>query len=39
MTTTHKITPSNPRIASLLGDVAKGNIKIPVFSTGVCLER
>src|ERR1700722_12503766 len=31
MTTTHKITPSNPRIASLLADVAKGNIKIPVF--------
>jgi hypothetical protein len=27
----HKITPSNPRIASLLADVAKGNIKIPVF--------
>lgn len=31
MSTTHKIAPSNPRIASLLGDVAKGNIKIPVF--------
>jgi hypothetical protein len=31
MSTTHKITPSNPRIASLLSDVAKGNIKIPVF--------
>lgn len=31
MTTTHKITPSNPRIASLLGEVTKGNIKIPVF--------
>ena len=30
-TTTHKITPSNPRIASLLTDVDKGNIKIPVF--------
>src|SRR5262249_43289536 len=28
---THKITPSSPRIASLLSDVAKGNIKIPVF--------
>lgn len=27
----HKITPSNPRIASLLSDVTKGNIKIPVF--------
>jgi len=27
----HKITPSNPRIAALLGDVTKGNIKIPVF--------
>jgi len=31
MTSAHKITPSNPRIASLLTDVAKGNIKIPVF--------
>lgn len=31
MSATHKITPSNPRIASLLGDVAKGNLKIPVF--------
>lgn len=31
MTTAHKIAPSNPRIASLLADVAKGNIKIPVF--------
>jgi uncharacterized protein with ParB-like and HNH nuclease domain len=31
MSTTHKITPSNPRIASLLGDITKGNIKIPVF--------
>jgi hypothetical protein len=31
MTTTPKIAPSNPRIASLLADVAKGNIKIPVF--------
>ncbi|MEK9509445.1 GmrSD restriction endonuclease domain-containing protein [Gaopeijia maritima] len=27
----HKITPSSPRIAALLSDVAKGNIKIPVF--------
>jgi len=27
----HKIAPSNPRIASLLADVARGNIKIPVF--------
>lgn len=27
----HKITPTSPRIASLLSDVAKGNIKIPVF--------
>ena len=27
----HKITPSNPRIASLLADVERGNIKIPVF--------
>jgi len=31
MSTAHKITPSNPRLASLLSDVAKGNIKIPVF--------
>jgi uncharacterized protein with ParB-like and HNH nuclease domain len=31
MANTHKITPSNPRIASLLSDVTKGNIKIPVF--------
>ena len=31
MSSTHKIAPSNPRIASLLSDVAKGNIKIPVF--------
>lgn len=31
MSATHKITPSNPRIASLLSDVAKGNLKIPVF--------
>jgi hypothetical protein len=27
----HKITPTNPRLASLLGDVQRGNIKIPVF--------
>lgn len=27
----HKITPSNPRIASLLADVGRGNIKIPNF--------
>lgn len=31
MSTTHKITPASPRMASLLADVAKGNIKIPVF--------
>ena len=31
MSATHKITPSNPRIASLLSDVTKGNLKIPVF--------
>lgn len=31
MSATHKITPSNPRLSSLLADVAKGNIKIPVF--------
>lgn len=31
MSVVHKITPSNPRIASLLADVTKGNIKIPVF--------
>jgi len=31
MSAEHKITPSNPRIASLLGDVTKGNLKIPVF--------
>lgn len=30
----HKITPSNPRMASLLSDVTKGNIKIPVFQRG-----
>jgi hypothetical protein len=28
---THKITPTNPRLSSLLTDVARGNIKIPVF--------
>lgn len=27
----HKITPTNPRIAALLADVERGNIKIPVF--------
>jgi len=27
----HKITPSNPRLSALLSDVARGNIKIPVF--------
>jgi hypothetical protein len=31
MSTTNKITPSNPRMATLLGDVQRGNIKIPVF--------
>jgi hypothetical protein len=31
MSTVNKITPSNPRMASLLADVSKGNIKIPVF--------
>lgn len=31
MSGTHKITPSNPRLSSLLTDVARGNIKIPVF--------
>lgn len=31
MSAAHKITPSNPRLASLLSDVSKGNIKIPVF--------
>ncbi len=31
MSETHKISPSNPRIATLLNDVTKGNIKIPVF--------
>ena len=27
----HKIVPTNPRIASLINDVERGNIKIPVF--------
>jgi len=31
VSTTHKITPANPRLASLLSDVTRGNIKIPVF--------
>lgn len=31
MSEAHKITPSNPRLGALLSDVAKGNIKIPVF--------
>jgi hypothetical protein len=31
MSATHKIAPSNPRLSSLLGDVTRGNIKIPVF--------
>src|SRR5690349_793438 len=31
MSGVNKITPSSPRMASLLSDVAKGNIKIPVF--------
>jgi len=31
MSSTHKIAPTNPRLASLLSDVEKGNIKIPVF--------
>lgn len=31
MAGTHKITPTNPRLSSLLTDVARGNIKIPVF--------
>lgn len=31
MSGAHKIAPSNPRLASLLSDVARGNIKIPVF--------
>lgn len=31
MSRTHKIVPSNPRLSSLLSDVANGHIKIPVF--------
>lgn len=31
MAATHKIAPTNPRLSSLLSDVARGNIKIPVF--------
>lgn len=31
MATTHKTVPTNPRLSSLLGDVTKGNVKIPVF--------
>lgn len=31
MASTSKITPSSPRLASLLSDVERGNIKIPVF--------
>lgn len=31
MAATTKITPSSPRLASLLSDVERGNIKIPVF--------
>lgn len=31
MATTNKITPSSPRLATLLSDVERGNIKIPVF--------
>ena len=31
MASTNKITPSSPRLASLLSEVSKGNIKIPVF--------
>jgi hypothetical protein len=31
MSTTNKITPSNPRLGALLTDVQRGNIKIPVF--------
>lgn len=31
MASTNKITPSNPRIATLLADVERGNVKIPVF--------
>lgn len=31
MSAANKITPSNPRLATLLSEVTKGNIKIPVF--------
>lgn len=31
MASTNKITPSSPRLATLLSDVERGNIKIPVF--------
>ncbi|WP_081647424.1 DUF262 domain-containing protein [Thioalkalivibrio sp. ALR17-21] len=31
MSSTSQITPSSPRLASLLADVQRGNIKIPVF--------
>jgi hypothetical protein len=31
MPSTSKITPSSPRLATLLADVERGNIKIPVF--------
>lgn len=31
MSAVHKITPTSPRLASLLSDVSRGNIKIPVF--------
>ena len=31
MASTHKIVPTNPRLSSLLTDVTRGNIKIPVF--------
>lgn len=31
MSTTNKITPTNPRLAALLADVSRGNIKIPAF--------
>tara|TARA_R110002096_G_scaffold65831_1_gene160166 strand:+ start:929 stop:2500 length:1572 start_codon:yes stop_codon:yes gene_type:complete len=31
MASSSKITPSSPRLASLLSDVERGNIKIPVF--------
>ena len=31
MASSSRITPSSPRLASLLSDVERGNIKIPVF--------